>query len=167
MESITNKVAESGIITLDLSEFYPQGTRAVVDIAPALWQGAVLKESDFRNWVKEKDWSQYKDQYVAVYCSADAIIPNWAYMLLASALTPVARKVVFGNGDMLEQQLFSESLAKIIPADFKDARVVVKGCGDKEVPPSAYLEIAVLLTPFVRTLMFGEPCSTVPVYKRK
>jgi hypothetical protein len=166
MEEIINKVAKSGLVTLELEQFYTQGERKIIDIREQLWQGLVLREKEFREWIKTNNWQAYQNSLVAVTCTADAIVPQWAYMLIASALSGIARKVVFGSEEVLETVLFSESLACLDATDYADARVVVKGCGDKPIPPGAYMEVVSRLQPVVRSIMFGEPCSTVPVYKR-
>lgn len=165
-EEIVNKVAKSGLVTLDLGELAPTGERAAFDIADHLWQGLVLKEKDFREMVKTNDWSQYQDQYVAVYCSADAIVQDWAYMLVVSALQPFARRVVVGTPETMETMLFTEAIRAIDTEEYRDARIVVKGCGDIKIPPAAFAEVVNHLQPHVRSIMYGEPCSTVPVYKR-
>lgn len=164
-ENIINKVANSGLITLNIEDFYHKGEQVVYDIKDNLFHGLMLREKDFRAFIKEHDWSQYQDKNVAVTCSADAIVPTWAYMLLANKLQPYANEVVFGDLNALEAVLITKALAKINPQDYANERVVVKGCGD--TPVSAYVEITNLLTPVVKSIMFGEPCSTVPVYKRK
>ncbi|WMJ71560.1 DUF2480 family protein [Cytophagaceae bacterium ABcell3] len=166
MEGIVNRVEQSGIITLDLGEFYHPGERVVYDIKDNLFQELILREKDFRQFIKTNDWEVYKGKNVAIICSVDAIVPAWAYMLLASKLNQFAHKVVFGGLDHLEQALFHEQLLKINTNEFVDKRVVVKGCGDLPVPVFAYVEVTNLLTPVVKSLMFGEPCSTVPVYKK-
>lgn len=166
MDEIVNKVAQSGLITIDLGELYPSGQRVVLDIKDQLFQGLILREKDFREYIKSNDWSVYRDQYVALTCSADAIIPDWAWMLVAVALEPFARKVVFGDLEKLETVLFDEVLTGIDPAIYSDARVVVKGCGDKPIPKTAYIEITRKLKPYVKSIMYGEPCSTVPIYKK-
>jgi hypothetical protein len=163
---IINRVASSGLITLDLADFMPEGEGVFYDLKDNLWEGIALKEKDFRQFLKENDWSVYKNKYVALGCTADAIIPKWAYMLLASVIAPHAKQVVFGHITELEEALLLEALDKLEPEDYRDARVVVKGCGEKEISPSAYIKITALLQPVVKTLMFGEPCSTVPVYKQ-
>ncbi len=163
---IINRVANSPIITFDLEEYYPQGERIVYDIKENLFQEMILREKDFRAFVKEHDWSQYRDKYVALTCSVDAIVPTWAYMLLATKIEPYARRVIFGSLDTLESILFQEALAQINPHDFQDAKVVIKGCGNLPVPSFAYVEITRLLRPYASTIMYGEPCSTVPLYKR-
>ena len=127
----------------------------------------MLREKDFREFIKTQDWSQYTGKNVAVICSADAIVPTWAYMLLANRMKPYANEVVFGNLDVLEAVLFTKALSKIDINAFANERVVIKGCGDIAVPTAAYVELTNLLTPVVKSIMYGEPCSTVPVFKRK
>ncbi|MBL7812382.1 MAG: DUF2480 family protein [Bacteroidetes bacterium] len=165
-ENIINRVAGSGILTLNLEEYRHPGPRIELDIKDTLFMGQILREKDFRDWIKNHDWEQYRDANVAIFCSADAIIPTWAYMLIASRLTGIAHHFVFGNTATLETSLFQKALSAIHPEDFQDKRVVIKGCGDLPVPESAYVEASRLLLPVVKTLMFGEPCSTVPVFKR-
>lgn len=163
---IINKVALSGIITIDLEEFYPQGERVLFDIKDLLFQGLILREKDFREFVKNEDWTKYKNKYVALICSADAIVPTWAYMLLATQLEPYVKKVVFGNLEILETVLYNDILGKLNINDYKDARIVIKGCGHLPVPKAAYVEIARLLRPIAKSIMYGEACSTVPLYKQ-
>jgi len=165
-EEIINRVAKSGLVSLDLEAFYDHGERVVYDLKDNLFMGLILKEKDFREFLKNHDWSQYTGKNVAVGCSEDAVIPTWAYMLLTLQLAPFAHVVVFGDLADLEDQLFDEALQKINPEDFRDARVVVKGCSKFPVPTSAYVAITRKLQPVVQTLMFGEPCSTVPLFKR-
>lgn len=166
-EEIINRVAKSPLVTIDLGDLYQPGKRVLIDLKNNLENGFLLREKDFREFVKEHDWSQYQGQFIAITCSADAIVPNWAYMLLATRLSPHAKKIVFGSLQDLEIELFNDALNTIDPVEYQDKKVVVKGCGDIEIPPSAYLEISNKLTPYVSTLMYGEPCSTVPIYKRK
>lgn len=163
---IINKVSQSGIVTIDLESFYPEGERFLFDIKNLLFQGLILREKDFREYIKNEDWLKYKDKYVALICSADAIVPTWAYMLLATHLEPVAKKVVFGNLETLETVLYNEILNKLDISDYKDARIVVKGCGNLPVPKSAYVQITSMLRPVAKSIMYGEPCSTVPLYKK-
>jgi hypothetical protein len=163
---IVNKVSQSGLISIDLEDFYPEGERYLFDIKNLLYQGLILREKDFREYIKNKDWSEFKDKYVALICSADAIVPTWAYMLLATHLEPYAKRVVFGDLEVLETILYNEILSKINPDDYKDTRVVIKGCGDLPVPKAAYVEITRILRPVVKSIMYGEPCSTVPLYKK-
>ena len=164
---ITNKVAQSGLISFDLSEYYHAGERVLYDIKDNLFMGLILKEKDFREFIKEHDFSIYQDKNVAITCTADAIVPTWAYMLLGVQLTPYAKTLVFGNLADLEKTLFEQALAKIKQEDFQDAKIVIKGCSKESVPTEAYLKITQLLQPVAKSLFFGEPCSTVPLFKRK
>lgn len=166
-EEIVNKVALSGLVSLDPASFYPPGDRVLYDIKDNLFQGLILREKDFREFVKEHDWTQYQGKNVALTCTADAIVPTWAYMLLANRLAPYARDVVFGDKEVLETVLFEKALAGMDVEQYRNQRIVIKGCGDVEVPASAYVELTKKLTPVVKSLMFGEPCSTVPIYKKK
>lgn len=166
-ENIINKVASSGLITLNLEEYFHKGERVVYDIKDNLFHELILKEKDFREFIKAHDWSQYLGKNIALTCTADAIVPTWAYMLLANKLQPFANDIVFGNLETLEKVLFTKALAKIDINSFAGERVVVKGCADIPVPVSAYVEITALLTPVAKSIMYGEPCSTVPIYKRK
>ncbi len=163
---IINKVAQSGIVTLDLEELYPEGERFLLDIKNQLFQGLILREKDFREFVKNENWSSYAGKYVAITCSADAIVPTWAYMLIAIQLEPFAKKVVFGNLETLETILYNEVLTKLNINDYKDARIVIKGCSRLPVPLAAYVEATRLLTPVAKSIMYGEPCSTVPLFKK-
>ncbi len=167
-EEIINRVAQSGLITLNLEDFYPEGERILYDIKDNLWQGIALKEKDFRAFVKENDWSIYEGKNVALHCSIDAIVPVWAYMLLATVLQPYARRVVYGDLATLNAVLFEETLNKNInPQEYEDARIVIKGCSEKaNIPSSAYIKLAEMLRPYARIIMYGEPCSTVPLYKK-
>ena len=163
---LVNRVAESGIITLDLEAFYPDQSPVPFDLKDHLFMGLILKEKEFRQSLKELDLSPFRDRIAAVWCSADAIIPVWAYMLVASVLQPVAQVVYVGNPDQATQKELIRKLRSLNPADYTDKRVVVKGCGDKPVSEEAYLEITALLRPYAKSIMYGEPCSTVPVYKK-
>ncbi len=163
---IVNKVAESGLITLDLEEYYPKEEVAIFDLKDHLFMGLILKEKDYREALKNLDWSIYQNKNVAITCSADAVIPMWAYMLAATYLQPIVKDVVFGNEDFLHRTLFLKNLSVINPVEFTDKRVVIKGCGDKSISETAYVEITKLLRPFVKSIMYGEPCSTVPIYKK-
>lgn len=164
-QPILNKVASSGIITLDLEELYPQGERVVFDLKPLLWQGIALKEDDLRTFCKAHDWSHYAGKFVSVHCSADAIIPTWAYMLVAAYLQPFTGFVTQGDADGLERAVFTRFVQALDIEPFRNARVVVKGCSKLPVPLNAYVELSAKLIPVVKSLMFGEPCSTVPLYK--
>jgi hypothetical protein len=163
---IVNKVAESGLITIDLEEYYPKEETAVFDLKDHLFMGLILKEKDYREALKNLDWSIYQNKNVCLTCTADAVIPVWAYMLTASYLQPVAKEIVFGDEDFLHRSLFLKNLSKLNPADFTDKRVVIKGCGDKNISETAYVEVTRLLRPVVKSIMYGEPCSTVPIYKK-
>ncbi|HVZ57730.1 MAG TPA: DUF2480 family protein [Chitinophagaceae bacterium] len=167
-ETLINRVAESGLITIDLEAYYPdQEEMAVFDLKDYLFMGLVLKEKAFREQLRQVDWTVYRDKYVAVTCSADAIIPLWAYMLVTAYLQPVARFVLAGDAAQLFRQVFLEKIGRIRPEEYADQRVVVKGCGDKPIDAYAYAEITRLLLPKVRSILYGEPCSTVPVFRRK
>ena len=163
---IVNKVAESGLITLDLEEYYPKEETAIFDLKNYLFMELILKEKDYREALKNLDWSIYQNKNVAITCSADAVIPMWAYMLAATYLQPVAKEVIFGNEDFLHRTLFLKNLSKLNTTEFADKRVVIKGCGDKSISETAYVEITKLLTPVAKSIMYGEPCSTVPIYKK-
>ncbi|HRG38334.1 MAG TPA: DUF2480 family protein [Bacteroidia bacterium] len=165
-DQIINKVAQSGLVTIDLEEFYPTGERVIFDIRDYLFQGLILREKDFRESVKNIDWKSYTDKYVSLICSADAIVPTWAYMLLVSNLEPYAKKVVFGNLETLETVLYDEILSKLPIENFRDSRIVIKGCGNLPVPKAAYVELTRLLRPVAKSIMYGEPCSTVPIFKQ-
>lgn len=165
-EVIVNKVAESGIVEIDLEKYYPQEQIVVFDLKDYLFMGLILKEKDFREALKNLDWSVYQDKYVAVTCSADAIIPMWAYMLIASNLQPVAKDFFIGSEEGAHKTVFLKNIGGIDINDFADKRVVVKGCGDLPIGDFAYLEITKLLRPVAKSIMYGEPCSTVPVFKK-
>jgi hypothetical protein len=166
MEAIINKVAKSGLISLDLEDYYHQGERVIYDLKDNLFMGLILKEKDFREFLKTHDWVQFTNKNVAITCTEDAIIPTWAYMLLTIYLQPYANAVVFGSLADLEAKLFYDVIANLNVEAYRDARVVVKGCSKHPVPMAAYIEITQKLNPVVQSLMFGEPCSTVPLYKR-
>jgi uncharacterized protein DUF2480 len=166
MEEIVNKVAQSGIVSIDLEEFYDEVPRVLFDIKPLLFQELILKEKDFRAYIKTHNWSIYKDTYVALTCTADAIVPTWAYMLLTLNLQPYAKKIVFGSLEILETILFQEKINALDTAPYKDARIVIKGCGNKPIPISAYVALSEKIKPVAKSIMYGEPCSTVPLYKK-
>jgi len=165
-EVFVNKVQESGIITLDLEEFYPKAETVVFDMKDHLFMGLILKEKDFRETMKNLDLAPYKEKNIALTCTADAIIPVWAYMLVVSYLEPVAKEIVFGDSDFLHKTIFLKNIAAINPADYEDKRVVIKGCGELPVSESAYVAVTSLLRPVAKSIMYGEPCSTVPIYKK-
>lgn len=166
MEEIVNKVAKSGLITFDFAEHYPEGKRLSFDIKDQLWMGMALKEKDFREFIASHDWGAYSDAFVHVHCTADAIIPHWAYMLVVSKLTGIAAYVYVGTQEEMETAIFHQLIQNLDIENYRDARVVVKGCSDRYVPTSAYALLVNKLQPVVKSLMFGEPCSTVPVYKK-
>jgi hypothetical protein len=165
-ETIVNKVANSGLVVVEMDSFLPDDTPTIFDIAPQLWEGIALKEKDFRDFVAETDWAAFTGKTVVVYCSADAIIPHWAYMLVATHLTPFAKTVHFGSPESYTAAAVAKKIDAIDVETYRDARVIIKGCGKGNLDFAAYGQIAAKLTPVVKSLMFGEPCSTVPVWKR-
>lgn len=167
MEEIVNKVAQSALTTIDLEQYYPQGETVVFDMKDHLFMELILKEKDFRAALPALDWEIYRDKNVAITCTADAIVPLWAYMLVASYLEPVAKFYAFGDAEFVHKTMYLKNIAAIDPAQFQDQRIVVKGCGDKTVSEAAYVEITRVLRPVAKSIMYGEPCSTVPVYKKK
>jgi len=166
-EEIMNRVANSKLINIDLEEYYPQGKRVLFDIKDWLFEGIILKEKDFRDFVKNHDWSQYQDSYVALTCSEEAIIPSWAYLLLSSELAPYTKKVVVGNLELLETVIFQEVLQTMDVSEFSDKPIIIKGCANKPIPPSAFSLLIEKIQPVAKTIMYGEACSTVPLFKRK
>lgn len=168
METIVNRVAESGIITVDLVDFIPEeGSIDVFDLKPFLFKEMILKEKDYRTALQSHDWESFRNKHVAVLCSADAIIPVWAYMLAATYLQPVAASVFFGTKEALKNQLIEAAIQKMDAEAFTDKRIIIKGCGATPIPDMAYVSITTKLLPAVKSIMYGEPCSTVPVYKKK
>jgi hypothetical protein len=167
MEEIINKVKESGLINLDLAKYQPQGKVLGIDIAEQLWQGLVLKEKDFRTWIKENDWSIYDHSFVFIHCSADAIVPTWAYMLVASALSGLAQVAVVGNKEQAIKAAISKNISAIDLESLKDGRIIIKGCSDIPFPDFAMCCMIEHLQPVAKSIMYGEPCSTVPIFKRK
>jgi len=168
MEEIINKVAESGLIQLDLADYKPSKNKIVgIDLADQLWEGLVLREKDFRSFLAENDWSQFEGKYVFIHCSADAIVPTWAYMLVTSKLNEIATLIVVGSQEVLEREMIKESIQQMDLELFKEGRVIVKGCADISSPEYAMSLLVQQLQPVVKSIMYGEPCSTVPVYKRK
>lgn len=166
-EEIINRVANSKLVTFDLEEIYPEGERVLFDIKDWLFQELILKEKDFRVFVKNHDWSQYKNKFVAITCSVDAIIPSWAFMLVAAELTPFANKVVVGNLELLETVIYQELISFLDLKDFANKPIILKGCADKPIPNTAYAMLIQKLQPIAKSLLFGEACSTVPLYKSK
>ncbi len=164
---IINRVANSKLITFDLEDFYPSGERVLFDIKDWLLEGLVLRETIFREKALAHDWSQYKDTFVALTCSTDAIIPAWAYMLLSTYLNHYAKKTVIGDLQTLETVLYSEIISKMDLSNLKDKPVIIKGCSHKPVPENAYLFLIERLQPVVKSLLYGEACSSVPLFKNK
>jgi hypothetical protein len=166
-EAIVNKIASSGLITIDLEKYLPKEQIATFDLKDHLFMGLILKEKDFREALKNLDWSVYQDRYVAITCSADAIIPAWAYMLVVTYLNGIAKDNYVGTAEETQKHLFIKNIAAINVTEFADQRIVVKGCGDVNIESFAYAEITKVLLPVVKSIMYGEPCSTVPVFKKK
>jgi hypothetical protein len=167
MDAIVNRVAESALITFDLEKLYQIGQRQSIDLSQWLYEGLILKEKDFRAQLNAHDWSVYQDQFVALYCSTEATLPAWASLLVTSHLQPYSRKVVMGTLEDLEVQLFSEEIQLLDVTPFKDKPVIIKGCSDKTVPQDAYVQLIAKLQPIVKSLFYGEACSSVPLYKKK
>jgi hypothetical protein len=167
MAEFVNKVAESGLITIDLENWYPKGEIVVFDLKDYLFMGMIVKEKEFRDTLKNTDWEVYRNKMVSIICSVDAIIPSWAFMLVASYLQPVCKELALATPEEMRKQVFLRNIQSINSVDYKDQRVIVKGCGDTPIGDFAYLEITRILRPVVRSLMYGEPCSTVPVFKKQ
>jgi len=165
--NIINKVSQSTLLSYDLASLHTTGERIVYDIKDNLFHGLMLKEKDFRDFIKENNWAFYKDKNVAIICSSDAIVPTWAYMLLVIKLNPYAKNVFFGNLEQLEIYLYQQAIQNLDLSQFVNQKVVIKGCGDIFVPTTAYIDFTHKITPIVKSVMYGEPCSTVPIYKRK
>lgn len=166
-DEIINKVSNSKLITIDLEELYPEGERVLFDIKDWLFDQIILKEKDFRASVKSHDWSRYENTYVALTCSVDAIIPSWAYLLLSSKLAPYSKKIVVGNLELLETSLFQDIIQNLSIESFKEKPIIIKGCAQKPIPPSAFSMLIHKLQPIVKSIMYGEACSTVPLFKKK
>lgn len=166
MEEIVNRVQKSGIITLDLTSFLPKEEVVEIDLKDNLWNELVLREKDFRSFIKEHNWSSYEHKVVAVFCSADAIIPTWAYMLVASALAEYTPFVYFGDTTQAQKGFIEDRINALHIDDYADARIVIKGCAEIPDPEALFLKLTARLRPVVKVLMYGEPCSTVPVYKK-
>ncbi|WP_452220608.1 DUF2480 family protein [Lacinutrix salivirga] len=165
-DEIINRVANSKLVTFDLEEHYPKGERYLFDIKNWLYEGFVLREKEFREQIKNYDWSQHNEQYVAITCSTDAIVPAWAFMLVSMHLQPYAKHTVLGTLEELETALYQDIINNLDVSEFKDKPVIIKGCSKKPVPRSAYLMIANKIKPIAKSIMFGEACSSVPLYKR-
>lgn len=164
-QEITNKVANSNLLTIDLEDWYPNDAETI-DITPFLFQGLLLKEKDFREAVKLFSWQKYTGKSIAIFCSADAIVPTWAYMLIAINLASIAKKITFGTKEKLIEEIYSDKIDLLDLGNYTDKRVVIKGCGKKNIPTLAYTKLSAKLQPVVKSLMYGEPCSTVPLYKK-
>jgi len=167
LTEIVNRVAQSGIITIDLEDYLPGKEVVGIDLSEFLFKGLLLKEKEFRQALKELEWSQYEDKKVAVFCSTDAIIPRWAYMLVASYLDGKANYYAQCNTEQMQHRVIEQKLQGLNTEALRDKRVVIKGCGEVDVPAFAYMEITRLVKPIVKSIMYGEPCSTVPIYKKK
>ncbi|WGD35620.1 DUF2480 family protein [Olleya sp. YS] len=165
-DEIINRVANSKLVTIDLEDFYPEGKRVLFDIKDWLFQELVLKEKDFRDYIKNHDWSQYKNQYVAITCSADAIIPDWAFMLLVVNLEPFVEKCHIGSLEDLETSIYQDIINDIDGTIYQDKPVIIKGCSNKPVPVNAYVLLTNKLKPYAKSIMYGEACSFVPLFKR-
>jgi hypothetical protein len=164
-EEIFNKISQSELQTLDLEQFYPEEKIEIFDLKPFLFMELILKEKDFRATLRDIDWSVYANKYIGVFCSAEAVIPVWAFMLVTSYLQPFAREIFMGDESAVIRQLITNRIHRLDSEIYRDKRIVVKGCGDKQIGEFAYLEITKLLRPVVKSIFYGEPCSTVPVYK--
>ncbi|MFZ2430511.1 MAG: DUF2480 family protein [Lutibacter sp.] len=164
-DEIINRVANSQLKTIDLEDFYPKGERTVIDIKNWLFHEQILKETDFREHLKNHDWAQYKDDFVALTCSTDAIIPSWAYMLITTYVSPFAKKIVVGSLAALETSIFQDLITHFKVEDYAGKPVIIKGCSSKPIPETAYIQLIEKLQPVVKSIMFGEACSTVPLYK--
>ena len=167
MSEIVNRVAQSALVTFNLEDHYPKGERILLDIKDWLFEGFILREKDFRSAISSHNWEQYKDAYVALTCSTDAIIPGWAYMLIATELQPHAKKMLIGNLEQLETSLYQSIIEKLDLSEYKDKPVIIKGCSNKPVPPNAYLWITSKMQTVAKSVMYGEACSSVPLYKRR
>ncbi len=166
-KEIVNRVTKSKLAVIDLEDYYPEGKRVVFNIKDWLFEGLILREKDFRLKVKEHDWSQYQDNYIALTCSTDAIIPGWAYMLITTNLDPYTKKVLVGDLETLETSIYQDIITDLDISAFKDKPIIIKGCSNKPVPENAYLLLTSKLMPVAKSIMYGEACSSVPLYKRK
>ena len=167
MEEIVNRIANSKLVTFNLEDLYPAGERKRIDISQWLYEGFILREKDFRQQLKDHDWEQYTGCYIALHCNTDAILPAWAFMLVTAYLAPHTKHVVTGNKIELETLLFSRIIDQLDVEKYRDQYVIIKGCTNKPVPENAYLQLLQKLQPVVKNLMFGEACSSVPLYKKK
>lgn len=167
MEEIVNRVANSPLVTIDLENFYPEGKRLLFDLKDFLYEELILREKEFREQLKSHDWKQYQDAYVALDCSTDAIIPAWAFLLVATYLQPYAKRIVKGNLEDLETSLYQEIISQMDVTPYENKKIIVKGCSKKPVPDAAYIQLIEKIQPHVQSLMYGEACSTVPLLKKK
>lgn len=167
MSEIINRVAQSQLLTFDLEDYYPVGQRVLFDIKDWLYEGIILREKEFRKFVAEHDWEQYKEAYIALNCSTDAIVPGWAYMLLVTKLQPFAKRIIQGDLDQLETSIYQSIIETLDVSKYKDKAVIIKGCSNKPVPSNAYLLITNRLQSVAKSIMYGEACSSVPLFKRK
>jgi hypothetical protein len=165
MKEIKNRVAESKLVTIDLEDYYQQGNRVVFDIKDWLFQELILKENDFRESINNHNWSQYQDCFVALTCSVDAIIPSWAYLLITTKLVPFTKRIVVGNLTALETSIYQDIISSLPINEYKDKPIIIKGCANKPIPETAYIQLITKLLPIVKTIMYGEACSTVPLFK--
>jgi Protein of unknown function (DUF2480) len=166
-EEIINRVANSPLVTVDLENYYPKGNRMLFDIKDWLLEGLVLREKDFREQVSLHDWSKYQDTYVALTCSTDAIIPAWAFMLISIHLQPFAKKIIIGDLESLETSIYQDIINNLDVSTFQDKPLIIKGCSKKPVPQNAYIMLSNKLKPIAKSIMYGEACSSVPLYKNK
>jgi len=166
-KEITNRVANSKLITIDLEDFYPEGKRVVFDISEWLYEGIILKEKDFRERVKEHNWSQYQDNYIALTCKTEAIIPSWAYLLITTVLSSYAKKIVVGDLALLETIIFQEVILNLNLDLYRDKPIIIKGCSSKPIPQTIYIQLVEKLHPIAKSILYGEACSSVPLYKKK
>ncbi|MCF6297541.1 MAG: DUF2480 family protein [Flavobacteriaceae bacterium] len=166
-KEIINKVANSKLITIDLEDFYPNGKRIIFDISEWLYEGLILKEKDFRENVQQHNWSQYQDNYMALSCSSDAIIPSWAYLLITVSLSPFAKKIIVGDLEQLECSIFQDIINELPIKNYKENLIIIKGCSNKEIPQTSYSQLINKLLPVAKSIMYGEACSTVPLFKKK
>ena len=166
-EEIVNRVANSKLKVIDLEDFYPEGSRIALDIKDWLYQGLVLREKEFRTHIAQHDWSQYQNAFVAIHCSTDAIVPDWAYMLISIKLRGIAKLSVQGSVNELESIIYTQILSNMDVSEFKNLPVIIKGCSNKPVPANALILLAQKLKPVAKSIMFGEACSSVPLYKKK
>ncbi len=165
-EEITNRVAQSNLVTIDLEAYYPKGQRMLLDISTWLFEGIILREKEFRASLQAHDWGQYTNTYVALTCTTEAIIPGWAYMLVATKLQPFATKVVIGDLELLETCIFQTVIDQMDLKAFIDKPVIIKGCGKKPIPPNAYVWLTAKIQPIAKSVMYGEACSSVPLFKK-